>query len=106
MGGGGAHGGTTYKGYTIPHNKRWHTVAGKGLCAVMWYACAPPCSPFPSHHFDPSISSESGSFPPIQGCLPGHLPAFYKLNAMARGIRPRLWASARVDQEMLGIVLF
>ncbi|CAD6333060.1 unnamed protein product [Miscanthus lutarioriparius] len=36
MGGGGAHGGTTYKGYTIPHNKRWHTVAGKGLCAVMW----------------------------------------------------------------------
>ncbi|XP_039829497.1 NADH dehydrogenase [ubiquinone] 1 beta subcomplex subunit 2-like isoform X2 [Panicum virgatum] len=37
MGGGGAHGGTTYKGYTIPHNKRWHTVAGKGLCAVMWF---------------------------------------------------------------------
>ncbi|KAL5199710.1 hypothetical protein ABZP36_020913 [Zizania latifolia] len=31
------HGGTTYKGYTIPHNKRWHTVAGKGLCAVMWF---------------------------------------------------------------------
>jgi hypothetical protein len=25
-------------GTTIPHNKRWHTVAGKGLCAVMWYA--------------------------------------------------------------------
>ncbi|AQK95826.1 NADH dehydrogenase [ubiquinone] 1 beta subcomplex subunit 2 [Zea mays] len=37
MVGGGAHGGTTYKGYTIPHNKRWHTVAGKGLCAVMWF---------------------------------------------------------------------
>ncbi|GJN39390.1 hypothetical protein PR202_gb28504 [Eleusine coracana subsp. coracana] len=33
MGGGG----TTYRGYTIPHNKRWHTVAGKGLCAVMWF---------------------------------------------------------------------
>ncbi|KAG8074567.1 hypothetical protein GUJ93_ZPchr0006g43379 [Zizania palustris] len=29
--------GTTYRGYTIPHNKRWHTVAGKGLCAVMWF---------------------------------------------------------------------
>ncbi|RLM55995.1 NADH dehydrogenase [Panicum miliaceum] len=39
MGGGGTHGGTNYKGYTIPHNKRWHTVAGKGLCAVMW-VCA------------------------------------------------------------------
>ncbi|KAF7098967.1 hypothetical protein CFC21_111838 [Triticum aestivum] len=37
MGGGGAHGGTTYKGYTIPHNKRWHTIAGKGLCATMWF---------------------------------------------------------------------
>lgn len=37
MGGGGHGGGTTYKGYTIPHNKRWHTVAGKGLCAVMWF---------------------------------------------------------------------
>uniref|UniRef100_A0A0D9WC79 NADH dehydrogenase [ubiquinone] 1 beta subcomplex subunit 2 n=1 Tax=Leersia perrieri TaxID=77586 RepID=A0A0D9WC79_9ORYZ len=38
MGGGGGHGGgTTYKGYTIPANKRWHTVAGKGLCAVMWF---------------------------------------------------------------------
>ncbi|XBI05038.1 hypothetical protein VPH35_133243 [Triticum aestivum] len=36
-GGGGAHGGTTYKGYTIPHNKRWHTIAGKGLCATMWF---------------------------------------------------------------------
>jgi hypothetical protein len=55
MGGGGAHGGTTYKGYTIPHNKRWHTVAGKGLCAVMWYVrppfllSAPPwIHPFPS----------------------------------------------------------
>uniref|UniRef100_A0A0E0E6J4 Uncharacterized protein n=1 Tax=Oryza meridionalis TaxID=40149 RepID=A0A0E0E6J4_9ORYZ len=34
-GGGGGGGGTTF---TIPHNKRWHTVAGKGLCAVMW-AC-------------------------------------------------------------------
>uniref|UniRef100_A0A453TAR8 NADH dehydrogenase [ubiquinone] 1 beta subcomplex subunit 2 n=1 Tax=Aegilops tauschii subsp. strangulata TaxID=200361 RepID=A0A453TAR8_AEGTS len=24
-------------GYTIPHNKRWHTIAGKGLCATMWF---------------------------------------------------------------------
>lgn len=51
MAGGGAHGGTTYKGYTIPHNKRWHTVAGKGLCAVMWYVhtCSLlPRSPFPN----------------------------------------------------------
>ncbi|KAL5225615.1 hypothetical protein ABZP36_012254 [Zizania latifolia] len=43
------HGGTTYNGYTIPHNKRWHTVAGKGLCAVMWYLlqilCLPACLP-------------------------------------------------------------
>jgi hypothetical protein len=54
MVGGGAHGGTTYKGYTIPHNKRWHTVAGKGLCAVMWYACGPPCSP--SHSISPPRS--------------------------------------------------
>lgn len=28
--------GTTYKGVTIHHPKRWHTVTGKGLCAVMW----------------------------------------------------------------------
>ncbi|XLR13723.1 hypothetical protein S83_041661 [Arachis hypogaea] len=34
---GGGHGeGTTYKGITIHQPKRWHTVAGKGLCAVMW----------------------------------------------------------------------
>ncbi|KAK7273829.1 hypothetical protein RIF29_14893 [Crotalaria pallida] len=29
-------GSTTYKGVTIHHPKRWHTVIGKGLCAVMW----------------------------------------------------------------------
>ncbi|RYR69727.1 hypothetical protein Ahy_A03g016275 [Arachis hypogaea] len=35
---GGGHGeGTTYKGITIHQPKRWHTVAGKGLCAVMWF---------------------------------------------------------------------
>jgi len=37
MGGGHGHGGTTYKGVTIHQPKRWHTVTGKGLCAVMWY---------------------------------------------------------------------
>ncbi|OIW01879.1 hypothetical protein TanjilG_31061 [Lupinus angustifolius] len=37
MGGGHGHGGsTTYKGVTLHHPKRWHTVTGKGLCAVMW----------------------------------------------------------------------
>nr|XP_010935226.1 uncharacterized protein LOC105055176 isoform X1 [Elaeis guineensis] len=38
MAGGGGHGGsTTYNGYTIHHPKRWHTLTGKGLCAVMWF---------------------------------------------------------------------
>ncbi|EHA8591478.1 hypothetical protein COCNU_scaffold060633G000020 [Cocos nucifera] len=37
MGGGGGHGGgTTYRGYTIHHPKRWHVLTGKGLCATMW----------------------------------------------------------------------
>jgi hypothetical protein len=64
MGGGGAHGGTTYKGYTIPHNKRWHTVAGKGLCAVMWYAR--PARPlFPLHTRPiPHSPSNPVAFPP------------------------------------------
>ncbi|KAJ4803969.1 NADH dehydrogenase [ubiquinone] 1 beta subcomplex subunit 2 [Rhynchospora pubera] len=35
--GGGGHGGTTYKGYTIGNPSRWHSVTGKGLCAVMWF---------------------------------------------------------------------
>ncbi|KAL0865803.1 hypothetical protein Bca101_044921 [Brassica carinata] len=34
MGGGG--GGITYKGVTVHTPKTWHTVAGKGLCGVMW----------------------------------------------------------------------
>ncbi|XP_050366676.1 NADH dehydrogenase [ubiquinone] 1 beta subcomplex subunit 2 [Argentina anserina] len=35
---GGGHGdGITYKGVTIHQPKRWHTVTGKGLCAVMWF---------------------------------------------------------------------
>ncbi|KAL3641636.1 hypothetical protein CASFOL_012451 [Castilleja foliolosa] len=35
---GGAHGdGITYKGVTLHKPKRWHTVTGKGLCAVMWF---------------------------------------------------------------------
>jgi len=37
MGGGHGHGGTTYRGVTIHQPKRWHTVTGKGLCAVMWF---------------------------------------------------------------------
>jgi hypothetical protein len=93
MGGGGAHGGTTYKGYTIPRNKRWHTVAGKGLCAVMWYACAPPCSPFhPTTPIRPFSPNPVASLRFKAACL----------DAAAREIRPRRWASARVDQEMLG----
>ncbi|KAL3845381.1 hypothetical protein ACJIZ3_002784 [Penstemon smallii] len=34
MGGGHGHG-VTYKGVTVHHPKRWHTVTGKGLCAVI-----------------------------------------------------------------------
>ncbi|GER38777.1 sensor protein kinase WalK, partial [Striga asiatica] len=35
---GGGHGeGITYKGVTLHKPKRWHTVTGKGLCAVMWF---------------------------------------------------------------------
>ncbi|KAG6422715.1 hypothetical protein SASPL_113095 [Salvia splendens] len=38
MGGGHGHGhGITYKGVTLHQPKRWHTVTGKGLCAVMWF---------------------------------------------------------------------
>ncbi|KAL6216330.1 hypothetical protein ACLB2K_009553 [Fragaria x ananassa] len=36
MGGGHGHG-ITYKGVTVHQPKRWHTVTGKGLCAVMWF---------------------------------------------------------------------
>ncbi|CAA2964939.1 NADH dehydrogenase [ubiquinone] 1 beta subcomplex subunit 2 [Olea europaea subsp. europaea] len=35
MAGGHGHG-FTYKGVTLHQPKRWHTVTGKGLCAVMW----------------------------------------------------------------------
>ncbi|KAL3840144.1 hypothetical protein ACJIZ3_024735 [Penstemon smallii] len=36
MAGGHGHGhGVTYKGVTIHQPKRWHTVTGKGLCAVI-----------------------------------------------------------------------
>jgi hypothetical protein len=76
MGGGGAHGGTTYKGYTIPHNKRWHTVAGKGLCAVMWYACAPPCSPFhPTTPIRPFSPNPVASLRFKAACLDASLPS-------------------------------
>ncbi|KAG5613574.1 hypothetical protein H5410_024855 [Solanum commersonii] len=35
MGGGDGHG-MTFKGITVHQPKRWHSVTGKGLCAVMW----------------------------------------------------------------------
>ncbi|KAK4387416.1 NADH dehydrogenase [ubiquinone] 1 beta subcomplex subunit [Sesamum angolense] len=39
MGGGHGHGdGVTYKGVTLHQPKRWHTVTGKGLCAVMCFS--------------------------------------------------------------------
>ena len=34
---GGVGGGMTYKGVSVQTPKTWHTVAGKGLCGVMWY---------------------------------------------------------------------
>ncbi|VVA25739.1 PREDICTED: NADH dehydrogenase [Prunus dulcis] len=35
---GGGHGeGTTYKGFTVHQPKRWHTLTGKGMCAMMWF---------------------------------------------------------------------
>ncbi|VVA95463.1 unnamed protein product [Arabis nemorensis] len=34
--GGGHGGGMTYKGVTVQTPKTWHSVTGKGLCAVMW----------------------------------------------------------------------
>ncbi|KAI3922011.1 hypothetical protein MKX01_005700 [Papaver californicum] len=38
MGGGGRGDGhsTTYKGLTMHQPKQWHTVTGKGMCALMW----------------------------------------------------------------------
>ncbi|KAI3951560.1 hypothetical protein MKX01_018676 [Papaver californicum] len=39
MGGGGGGGdghSTTYKGLTMHQPKQWHTVTGKGMCALMW----------------------------------------------------------------------
>lgn len=36
MGGGHGHG-VTYKGVTIHHPKRWHSITGKGMCAMMWF---------------------------------------------------------------------
>ncbi|PIA46968.1 hypothetical protein AQUCO_01500480v1 [Aquilegia coerulea] len=39
---GGGHGdghgtSTTYKGFTVHQPKRWHTVTGKGMCALMFW---------------------------------------------------------------------
>lgn len=39
--GGGGHGGITYKGVTIHQPKRWHSVTGKGMCAMMWSVYSP-----------------------------------------------------------------
>ncbi|KAH9625055.1 hypothetical protein KSS87_015933 [Heliosperma pusillum] len=33
---GGGHGDQTYKGMTLHAPKRWHSVTGKGMCALMW----------------------------------------------------------------------
>ncbi|BBG94762.1 NADH dehydrogenase [ubiquinone] 1 beta subcomplex subunit 2 [Prunus dulcis] len=39
---GGGHGeGTTYKGFTVHQPKRWHTLTGKGMCAMMWVGDIP-----------------------------------------------------------------
>ncbi|KAM1223336.1 hypothetical protein ACFX11_042476 [Malus domestica] len=39
---GGGHGeGITYKGITVHQPKRWHTLTGKGMCAVMWVGGTP-----------------------------------------------------------------
>ncbi|KAI3975953.1 hypothetical protein MKX01_016636, partial [Papaver californicum] len=35
-GGGDGHS-TTYKGLTMHQSKQWHTVTGKGMCALMCY---------------------------------------------------------------------
>ncbi|KAI3460450.1 hypothetical protein Pfo_017113 [Paulownia fortunei] len=52
MGGGHGHG-VTYKGVTLHQPKRWHTVTGKGLCAVMCspylLSLSPPLPPFSLH---------------------------------------------------------
>ena len=43
----GGHGeGIAYKGLTMHKPKRWHTVTGKGLCAVMWLVVILHCFPF------------------------------------------------------------
>lgn len=37
MGGGHGHGeGINFKGMTLHAPKRWHSVTGKGMCALMW----------------------------------------------------------------------
>ncbi|GKB62240.1 zf-CCHC domain-containing protein, partial [Tanacetum coccineum] len=35
--GGGGYGNGTYKGVHLHQPKRWHTVTGKGMCAMMWF---------------------------------------------------------------------
>lgn len=85
MGGGGHGGGTTYKGYTIPHNKRWHTVAGKGLCAVMWYAPhASLARPFPPQIWACILADRMRSVPPLPD------PRFVRSTAQLLLVRDRL----------------
>ncbi|KAI3795282.1 hypothetical protein L1987_37933 [Smallanthus sonchifolius] len=37
MVGGHGYGNGTYKGVHLHQPKRWHTVTGKGMCAMMWF---------------------------------------------------------------------
>ncbi|KAF5756517.1 hypothetical protein HanXRQr2_Chr17g0815641 [Helianthus annuus] len=37
MAGGHGYGNGTYKGVHLHQPKRWHTVTGKGMCAMMWF---------------------------------------------------------------------
>ncbi|KAJ0636787.1 hypothetical protein HanOQP8_Chr17g0666071 [Helianthus annuus] len=36
MAGGHGYGNGTYKGVHLHQPKRWHTITGKGMCAMMW----------------------------------------------------------------------
>uniref|UniRef100_A0A251RQM0 Putative NADH dehydrogenase [ubiquinone] 1 beta subcomplex subunit 2 n=1 Tax=Helianthus annuus TaxID=4232 RepID=A0A251RQM0_HELAN len=37
MAGGHGYGNGTYKGVHLHQPKRWHTITGKGMCAMMWF---------------------------------------------------------------------
>jgi len=110
MGGGGAHGGTTYKGYTIPHNKRWHTVAGKGLCAVMWYTRpARPHFPLRIRPIPHSPSIRWLPRPPrlIQGCLDAAAGDSRHSSTGWNAAAGFVFAGGpRVDRETLGTIFY